>query len=118
MTGVGNSSGHSPGWGASLWKGESRDEKLEKVAQAIPRLGKRVEFLQDRLECSNENLRSDLDRWNKEKRSDLKSMLISMADQQILHYQHCMNSWEEALSGLKLDNVGTEITLGPPKVPA
>ncbi|XP_046614279.1 sorting nexin-30-like [Neodiprion virginianus] len=118
LTGVGASSSNSPGWGGSLWKGESRDEKLEKIGQSIPRLGKKVELLQDRVECANENLRSDLERWNKEKRSDLKTMLISMADQQILHYQHCMNAWEEVLSGLKLDN-GTEINLGPSiKVPA
>ncbi|XP_046420405.1 sorting nexin-30-like [Neodiprion fabricii] len=118
LTGVGASSSNSPGWGGSLWKGESRDEKLEKIGQSIPRLGKKVELLQDRVECANENLRSDLERWNKEKRSDLKTMLISMADQQILHYQHCMNAWEEVLSGLKLDN-RTEINLGPSiKVPA
>ncbi|XP_046741932.1 sorting nexin-30-like [Diprion similis] len=118
LIGAGTSSSNSPGWGGSLWKGESRDEKLEKIGQSIPRLGKKVELLQDRVECANENLRSDLERWNKEKRTDLKTMLISMADQQILHYQHCMNAWEEVLSGLKLDN-GTEINLGPPiKVPA
>lgn len=120
MTEAGASSSHSPGWGGALWKGETRDEKLEKIGQAIPRLGKRVELLQDRMECANENLRSDLERWNKEKRTDLKAMLISMADQQILHHQHCMNAWEEALAGLKLDNVGIEITLGaaPVKIPA
>lgn len=119
LTGPGSRSSNSQGWGGSLWKGESRDEKLERVGQAIPRLGKRVEHLQDRVECANENLRSDLERWNKEKKSDLKAMLISMADQQILHYQHCMNAWEDVLAGLKLDNVGTEINLGAPiKIPA
>ncbi|XP_012251856.2 sorting nexin-30-like isoform X2 [Athalia rosae] len=119
LLGAGTSSNNLPGWGGSLWKGESRDEKLERVGQAIPRLGKRVELLQDRVECANENLRSDLERWNKEKRSDLKSMLISMADQQILHYQHCMDAWEEVLAGLKVDNVGLENTLDAPlKIPA
>lgn len=74
---------------------------MDRLSQAIPRKSKAVEVLQDRLECANENLRSDLERWNVEKRTDLKSLLIAMADQQIAHYQQCTNAWEEALSVVK-----------------
>lgn len=106
------------GWGGSLWKAESRDEKLERLGQTIPRLAKQAEILQDRVECANENLRSDLQRWNMEKQVDLKNMLISMADRHIRHYQQCMNAWEEILAGLKLDGIGSDATVGPPvKVP-
>ncbi|XP_043602882.1 sorting nexin-30-like isoform X2 [Bombus pyrosoma] len=112
----GNSS--TQNWGGSLWKAESRDEKLEKLGQTIPRLAKQTELLQDRVECANENLRSDLQRWNVEKQMDLKNMLISMADRQIRHYQQCMNAWEEILTGLKLDGIGSEVSVGPPiKIP-
>ncbi|XP_034185462.1 sorting nexin-30 isoform X1 [Osmia lignaria lignaria] len=99
-------------WGGSLWKAESRDEKLERLGQAIPRLAKQAELLQDRVECANENLRSDLQRWNVEKQMDLKNMLISMADRQIRHYQQCMNAWEETLAGLKLDGTGGDVNVG------
>ncbi|XP_066583969.1 sorting nexin-7-like [Prorops nasuta] len=99
-------------WSGSLWRSETRDDKLERLGQTIPKLSKQVELLQDRVECANENLRSDLQRWNVEKQSDLKNILISMADRQILHYQQCMNAWEEILSGLKLDSIGTDITTG------
>ena len=95
-------------WGGSIWKSETRDEKLEKLGQLIPRLVKGVEVLQDRLECANEDLHSDLDRWHVEKRTDLKSMLITMADQQISHYQQCMTAWEDILAGFKLDGLGSE----------
>lgn len=105
-------------WSGSLWKAESRDEKLERLGQTIPRLAKQAELLQDRVECANENLRSDLQRWNVEKQMDLKNMLISMADRQIRHYQQCMNAWEEILTGLKLDGIGSEVSIGPPiKIP-
>ncbi|XP_033337448.2 sorting nexin-7 [Megalopta genalis] len=117
---IGLSSGtiSTQNWGGSLWKAESRDEKLERLGQAIPRLAKQGEVLQDRVECANENLRSDLQRWNVEKQMDLKNMLISMADRQIRHYQQCMNAWEEILTGLKLDGVGSDVTVGPPiKIP-
>ncbi|XP_033223633.1 sorting nexin-30-like [Belonocnema kinseyi] len=98
----------SQGWGGSIWKSETRDEKLEKLGQVIPRLVNGVEVLQDRMECANENLHSDLDRWNVEKRTDLKNMLITMADQQISHYQQCMTAWEDILAGFKLDGVVSE----------
>ena len=71
---------------------------------------KGVEVLQDRLECANEDLRSDLDRWNVEKRTDLKHMLITMADQQISHFQQCMSAWEDIITGLKINGVESEGT--------
>lgn len=119
--GLTNSSSSTRGqsWGGALWKGESRDEKLERLGQTIPRLAKRSEILQDRVECANENLRSDLERWTIEKQSDLKGMLINMADQQIDHYQQCMAGWEEVLAGLKFDNIGAEVKVGTStKIPA
>ncbi|XP_043289848.1 sorting nexin-30-like [Venturia canescens] len=114
-----SSSTRGQSWSGALWKGESRDEKLERLGQTIPRLAKRSEILQDRVECANENLRSDLERWTIEKQSDLKGMLINMADQQIEHYQQCMAGWEEILAGLKFDSVGAETKVGTStKIPA
>ncbi|XP_001604661.1 sorting nexin-7 [Nasonia vitripennis] len=102
-------------WDNSFWKTESNGEKLDRLSQTIPRLSKVVEVLQDRLECANENLRSDLERWNIEKRTDLKNILIAMADQQIGHYQQCTNAWEEALSVVKVgNNDASESATSPP----
>lgn len=118
LVGVTSCTVPTQGWGGSLWKAESRDEKLERLGQTIPRLAKQAEILQDRVECANENLRSDLQRWNSEKQMDLKSMLISMADRHIRHYQQSMNAWEEILAGLKLDGIGSDTNMGPPvKIP-
>lgn len=113
MIGITNCAVPTQGWGGSLWKAESRDEKLERLGQTIPQLIKQSEILQDRVECANGTLRSDLQRWNAEKQTDLKNMLISMADRHIRHYQQCMNAWEEMLAGLKLDGVGSDVTVGP-----
>ncbi|XP_011298618.1 sorting nexin-7-like [Fopius arisanus] len=104
-----NGAPRSQGWGGTLWKGESRDEKLERLGQAVPRLAKRSEILQDRLECTNENLRSDVERWNVEKQSEIKSMMISMADRQIQLYEDCMKSWENILVNLKFDGTSPDI---------
>lgn len=102
-----NGTTRSQSWSGSIWKSETRDEKLERLTQTVPRLAKRTEVLQDRLECANENLRSDIDRWTIEKQSDIKNMLITMADRQIKHYQNCMNNWDELLSGLKCSDTSS-----------
>ncbi|XP_063982456.1 sorting nexin-7-like [Diachasmimorpha longicaudata] len=104
-----NSTPRSQGWSGTLWKGESRDEKLERLGQTVPRLAKRSEILQDRLECTNENLRSDIERWNVEKQCELKNMMVSMADRQIQLYEDCMKSWENILVNLKFDGMSPDI---------
>lgn len=104
-----NATSRGQNWSGSLWKGESRDEKLERLGQTIPRLAKHTDILQDHVECANENLRSDIERWTIEKQGDLKNMLISMASRQTQHYQDCMNGWEEILTGLKFDGLSTDV---------
>uniref|UniRef100_A0A6V7KRW4 Sorting nexin/Vps5-like C-terminal domain-containing protein n=1 Tax=Bracon brevicornis TaxID=1563983 RepID=A0A6V7KRW4_9HYME len=104
-----NGAPKAQGWSGALWKGESRDDKLERLGQAVPRLAKQSEILLDRLECTNENLRSDIERWNVEKRSEIKDMLISMADRQIQLYEDCLKSWENVLVSLKFDGVSSDI---------
>nr|CAD7572908.1 unnamed protein product [Timema californicum] len=42
---------------------------------------------QDKVECANENLRADLERWNKEKKNDLKTIFLALANQQIKYYE-------------------------------
>ncbi|PNF32709.1 hypothetical protein B7P43_G11595 [Cryptotermes secundus] len=90
--------------GASLWKsaGEVRDDKLQKLAQAIPHLVKQVEEHQDKVECANENLRADLDRWQYEKKDELKKLFVSLANQQIKYYEQCLAAWEEVLPDMKV----------------
>ena len=39
------------------------------------------------MECSNENFRADFERWNSVKTSDLKNLLIEMADLHIQYYE-------------------------------
>lgn len=89
--------------GTSLWKsaGEMRDDKLQKLAQAIPQLVKQVEENQDKVECANENLRADLDRWHYEKKDDLKKLFVALANQQIKYYEQCLAAWEEVLPDMK-----------------
>ena len=47
------------------------------------------------MECANENLRADFERWNQVKSRDLKSILQEMAD---LHIE----MYEQVCSGISL----------------
>lgn len=80
-----------------LWKQPSYDQKLEKLGTSIPQLVKHTESLQDRLECANEALRSDLERWQLEKQANLKKMLLDFANKQIDYYQRCVDVWEHVV---------------------
>lgn len=89
--------------GFNLWKSpaEIREDKLEKLSLAIPRLVKLVETNQDKMEIANEDLRADMERWRAEKKQDLKKLLMKMADQHIQYYQECLDAWEVVLLTLK-----------------
>ncbi|KAL7305344.1 hypothetical protein TKK_0002472 [Trichogramma kaykai] len=105
-------------WDGSFWKSESSGEKLSRLSLAIPRILKVVEVLHDRIECANENLRCDIQRWNAEKQADLKNMLIAMADKQIEHYEQTMQSWEEALATIKETSNESDTAVNSPRVTA
>lgn len=86
--------------GFSLWKQPSNDDKLQKLGTYIPQLLKKVESHQDNLECANESLRSDLQRWQIEKQQILKRVLLDFVSKQIEFYSISVNAWENVTGGL------------------
>ncbi|KAK6639818.1 hypothetical protein RUM43_008093 [Polyplax serrata] len=74
---------------------ETKSERLEKLNQVIPQYQQQVEEARDKLEIANENIRSDLERWNQERKNDLKNILITFADMHINHYERCLRAWNE-----------------------
>lgn len=98
---------------------ETKSERLEKLNQVIPQYQQQVEVTchnshsnvldhisynkeindclpvqeaRDKLEIANENIRSDLERWNQERKNDLKNILITFADMHINHYERVSKS--------------------------
>lgn len=88
----------------SLWKQPTCDDKLEKLGSYIPQLVKKVESNQDSLECANESLRSDLQRWQQEKTQCLKKILLDFVSKQINYYQATVNAWEYVANELNQQN--------------
>ncbi|KAF5292272.1 hypothetical protein FQR65_LT11235 [Abscondita terminalis] len=91
--------------GFSLWKQPTLDDKLEKLGVHIPQLLKKVETNQDNLECANESLRSDLERWQLEKQSCLKKILLDFVNKQIECYEKSVCAWEHVTAELNSQNV-------------
>ena len=46
-----------------------------------------IQASRDKMECANENLRSDFERWNQIKSRDFKAILNEMADLHIQLYE-------------------------------
>lgn len=82
----------------SLWRHQTNDQKLEKLGICIPQLVKQTESYQDRLECANEALRSDYERWQMEKQECLKNILIDFVNKQIEFYEKNVNAWEKVVN--------------------
>lgn len=90
--------------GFSLWKPSNNDEKLEKLGTYIPQLVKKVETHQDKLECANESLRSDLERWHIEKRQCLEKILKDFVNKQVNYYRASLHAWETVTDYLNQQN--------------
>lgn len=88
----------------SLFKPSNNDEKLEKLGAYIPQLVKKVESHQDKLECANESLRSDLERWHVEKHQCLEKILLSFINKQVNYYQANLNAWQSVTNYIKQRN--------------
>ncbi|KAL3268087.1 hypothetical protein HHI36_007214 [Cryptolaemus montrouzieri] len=87
-----------------LWKPRSCDDQLEKLGSHIPQLMKKVEANQDYLECANECLRSDLDRWQSEKQECVKKILLDFVNKQIEYELSKVNAWEQITNEITADS--------------
>lgn len=94
----------------ALWKQPSYDDKLEKLGVHIPQLVKKMETNQDNLECANESLRSDLERWHKEKQRCLKKILLDFVNKQIEYYEKTVSAWEHVATEITAQSINTRIT--------
>ncbi|XP_077309000.1 sorting nexin-7 [Lithobates pipiens] len=66
-------------------------------------LKEEVGKLEDKVECANNALKADWERWAKNMRSDLKDTFVNMADCQINYYEECLATWESLLSSQTCD---------------
>ena len=57
------------------------------IYSSLQQLQRQVEFLSDKAECANADLKADMDRWHKHKRKDVKQVLVDIAEHQTKKYE-------------------------------
>lgn len=76
---------------------QAKQDKRERVDSSIEELSKLVEVGSDRLECANVDLKADIERWNKNKRTDFRELFTEYSERHVTYYQECLAAWQEAL---------------------
>ncbi|XP_062920659.1 sorting nexin-7 isoform X1 [Mobula hypostoma] len=87
-------------FGALLGKSmeEMKQQKQQKIDREIEELQTDIARLEDEVEHANNNLKADWKRWCLNMRSDMKSALCNMAENNIHYFEECLATWESFLS--------------------
>jgi sorting nexin-7/30 len=82
-------SNHPVMFGINMWRSpeQVQQNRLQQLDTAASSLAQQVELSRDKMECANENMRSDFERWNQVKTRDFKAILMEMADLHIAMYE-------------------------------
>uniref|UniRef100_A0A8D0PT40 PX domain-containing protein n=1 Tax=Sus scrofa TaxID=9823 RepID=A0A8D0PT40_PIG len=54
--------------------------------------------LEDKVECANNALKADWERWRQNMQNDIKSAFTDMAEENICYYEQCLATWESFLT--------------------
>ncbi|XP_038067971.1 sorting nexin-7-like isoform X2 [Patiria miniata] len=102
--------------GAIMGKDPSdvKEAKSTKLESQIDKLQKQVDFLSDKSEVANADMKADMERWHRNKRKDVKEMFTGLAAGQVESYKQCLDAWEEVIEVLKSekrhsDDVGNSL---------
>ncbi|XP_068919500.1 sorting nexin-7 isoform X2 [Petaurus breviceps papuanus] len=67
--------------------------------------------LEDKVECANNALKADWDRWKQNMQNDLKLAFTDMAEKNISYYEQCLATWESFLTtqtDLRLEEISED----------
>ncbi|XP_033636674.1 sorting nexin-7-like isoform X3 [Asterias rubens] len=78
-------------------------EELTRKKNEREHLQKQVDYLSDRTEVANADMKADMERWQRNKRKDMKEMFTGLAKNQVECYKQCLDAWEEVIEVLKSD---------------
>ncbi|XP_038067972.1 sorting nexin-7-like isoform X3 [Patiria miniata] len=89
-------------------------EELTRKKNEREQLQKQVDFLSDKSEVANADMKADMERWHRNKRKDVKEMFTGLAAGQVESYKQCLDAWEEVIEVLKSekrhsDDVGNSL---------
>nr|XP_051713427.1 sorting nexin-7 isoform X1 [Oryctolagus cuniculus] len=77
------------------------DSKVEALAYKkadTDLLTEEIGKLEDKVECANNALKADWERWKQNMQNDIKSAFTDMAEENIHYYEQCLATWESFLT--------------------
>lgn len=83
-----------------------REEKMDKLTQQISDLISESEVLSDKRATADQDIKADMERWQVNKRRDLKSLFLEIAERHIKFYESNVEAWQESLEVVKKPRKG------------
>ena len=77
---------------------DSKVEALTSKKADTDLLTEEIGTLEDKVECANNALKADWERWRQNMQNDIKSAFTNMAEENILYYEQCLATWESFLT--------------------
>lgn len=77
---------------------DSKVEALTYKKADIDLLTEEIGKLEDKVECANNALKADWERWKQNMKNDLRSAFTDTAEQNIRYYEQCLATWESFLT--------------------
>ncbi|KAM9245254.1 sorting nexin-7 isoform 1-T1 [Dugong dugon] len=77
---------------------DSKVEALTCKKADIEPLTEEIGKLEDKVECANNALKADWERWKQNMQNEIKSAFTDMAEENISYYEQCLATWESFLT--------------------
>ncbi|XP_057574481.1 sorting nexin-7 isoform X1 [Hippopotamus amphibius kiboko] len=77
---------------------DSKVEALTSKKADTDLLTEEIGKLEDKVECANNALKADWERWKQNMQNDIKSAFTNMAEENIHYYEQCLATWESFLT--------------------
>uniref|UniRef100_A0A9L0IQW5 Sorting nexin 7 n=1 Tax=Equus asinus TaxID=9793 RepID=A0A9L0IQW5_EQUAS len=77
---------------------DSKVEALTSKKADTDLLTEEIGKLEDKVECANNALKADWERWKQNMQNDIKSAFTDMAEENIHYYEQCLATWESFLT--------------------
>uniref|UniRef100_A0A4X1TWB4 Sorting nexin 7 n=1 Tax=Sus scrofa TaxID=9823 RepID=A0A4X1TWB4_PIG len=77
---------------------DSKVEALTSKKADTDLLTEEIGKLEDKVECANNALKADWERWRQNMQNDIKSAFTDMAEENICYYEQCLATWESFLA--------------------
>lgn len=83
-----------------------KEEKLTKLNEQIRDLQSESEALSDKRATADQDFRADMERWQKNKKRDIKALMLEIAERHIKFYEANVGAWQTALDVIGQPNGG------------